>query len=144
MLNTYLDSKVDLIYIKNIHKGKVLGTKSDDEVILEVFEEGKAEQLWKKEKPNAEGYSTLVNSKVPKIMTAISSSIIRIIGNIRLRLIVKYFLMIYIVFFFLHIGRQAAIRDSHGRVLKTHSGSKGRHLKLNTGSGSGIYPRINP
>ena len=82
MLNTYLDSKVDLIYIKNIHKGKVLGAKSDDQVILEVFEEDKAEQLWKKGKPNAEGYSSIVNSKVPKILTAISSCSLRIISKI--------------------------------------------------------------
>ena len=78
-------AKGDLIYIENISKTKVLEATDDDKVILEDIEEGKAEQLWKKEKPNAEGYSTLVNSKVPKIMTAISSSIIRIIGNIPLR-----------------------------------------------------------
>ena len=32
-----------------------------------------------------EGYSTLENSKVPKIMTAISSNILKVIGNIPLR-----------------------------------------------------------
>ena len=74
-----------MICIKNVSKAKVLGTKNDGEVILEVYEEDKAEQLWKQGKPNAEGYSTLENSKVPKIMTAISSSILRIIGNIPLR-----------------------------------------------------------
>jgi hypothetical protein len=58
-----------------------LGIKNDVEVILEVFEQYKPEQLWKKGKPNAEDFSTLENSKVPKIMTAISSSILRIIGN---------------------------------------------------------------
>ena len=64
----------------------MLGTKNDSEVILEDFDEkDRAEQLWKKGKPNAEGYSTLENSKVPKIMTAISSSILRIIGKIPLR-----------------------------------------------------------
>ena len=74
-----------MISIENISKTKVLGTKNDGEVILEVYEEDRAEQIWKKGKPNAEGYSTLENSKVPKIMTAISSSILRIIGNIPLR-----------------------------------------------------------
>ena len=75
----------DLIHIENISKTKVLATASDGQVILEDFEEGKAEQLWKKGKPNAEGYFTLTNAKVPKIMTAISSSISRIIGTIPLR-----------------------------------------------------------
>ena len=77
----FLHSKEYLICITNISKTKVLGTKDDGGVILEVYEEDKAEQLWKKGKPNAEGYSTLENSKVPKIMTAISSSILRVIGN---------------------------------------------------------------
>ena len=71
-----------MISIENIAKNKVLGTKKDGEVILEIFKEDKPEQIWKKGKPNAEGYSTLENSKVPKIMTAISSSTLRIIGNI--------------------------------------------------------------
>ena len=81
----HIDSTVGLICIENTSKTKVLGIKNDGEVILEVFEEYKPEQLWKKGKPNAEGYSTLENSKVPKIMTAISSSILRVIGNIPLR-----------------------------------------------------------
>ena len=62
-----------------------MGTKNDGEVILEVFEKDRADQLWKQGEPNAEGYSTLENSKVPKIMTAISSSVLRVIGNIPLR-----------------------------------------------------------
>ena len=78
-------NKGGLIWIENISKTKVLGTKNDGEVILEVYEEDKAEQLWKKGIPNAEGYSTLKNSKVPKFMTAISSSNLRVIGNIPLR-----------------------------------------------------------
>ena len=61
----------DLIYIENISKAKVLGTSSDGRVILEDFEEGKDDQLWKKGKPNTEGYFTLTNYKVPKIMTAL-------------------------------------------------------------------------
>ena len=86
---TATDYNVDLICITNTSKTKVLGTNKDGEVILEVYEEDKAEQLWKKGKPNAEGYSTLENSKMPKIMTAISSSILRVIGNIPLRWIVE-------------------------------------------------------
>jgi hypothetical protein len=72
----------DLIYIENISKTKVLATASDGEVILEDLEEDKAEQLWKKGMPDAEGYFTLINSKVPKIMTAISSSVLQMKGNI--------------------------------------------------------------
>ena len=81
--------KDDLICIENISETKVLGTKNDGEVLLEVYEEDKAEQVWKKGNPNAEGYSTLENSKVPKIMTAISSSILQIKGNITWRWIVN-------------------------------------------------------
>ena len=72
----------DLIHIENISKTKVLATASDGQVILEDLEESKAEQLWKKGRPDAEGYFTLINSKVPKIMTAISSSVLQMKGNI--------------------------------------------------------------
>ena len=72
----------DLVHIENISKTKVLATASDGEVILEDLEEGKAEQLWKKGMPDAEGYFTLINSKVPKIMTAISPSVLQMKGNI--------------------------------------------------------------
>ena len=75
-------SNDDSIHIENISKTKVLATASDGQVILEDLEEGKAEQLWKKGKPDAEGYFTLINSKVPKIMTAISSSVLQMKGNI--------------------------------------------------------------
>ena len=44
----------DLIYIENTSKAKVLGATSDGKVILEDFEEGKAHQLWKKGKLDAE------------------------------------------------------------------------------------------
>ena len=80
-----IDPTIGLICIENISKTKVLGIKNDGEVILEAFEEYKPEQLGKKGMPSAAGYSTLENSKVPKIMTAISSSILRLIGNIPLR-----------------------------------------------------------
>ena len=61
----------------------MLGTKNDSEVILEDFDEkDRAEQLWKKGKPDAEGYFTLINCKVPKIMTAISPSVLQMKGNI--------------------------------------------------------------
>ena len=81
-LGIFKPKKDDLFYIENTNKAKVLGSTDDGKVILEDFEEDKAEQLWKKGNPNAEGYSTLENSKVPKIMTAISSSVLQMKGNI--------------------------------------------------------------
>ena len=51
-------------------------------VILEDFEENKAEQLWKKGVPNDEGYFTLENSKVPKLLTFIGPFSLRIEGKL--------------------------------------------------------------
>ena len=86
-------TKDDLVYIENISKTKVLEAKSNGEVILEDFEENKAEQLWKKRSlfaegfaEGSEGYFNLENFKVPKFLTAISSSVLQIKGNITLRL----------------------------------------------------------
>ena len=72
----------DLIYIENASKTKVLRATRDGKVIQEVFVEGKAEQLWKKGKPDANGYFTLENSGVPKVLTATSESSLEIKGNI--------------------------------------------------------------
>ena len=69
-----------LIYIENTSKTKVLGSTSDGKVIEEVKVEGKAEQLWKKGEPDAEGYFTLQNSGEPKVLTAISESSLEIKG----------------------------------------------------------------
>ena len=74
-----------LIYIENTSKAKVLETTRDGKVIQEVFVEGKADQLWKKGEPDAEGYITLENYGVPKVITAISQSDLEIKGNIALR-----------------------------------------------------------
>ena len=70
-----------LIYIENTSKTKVLGSTSDGKVIEEVKVEGKAEQLWKRGVPNDEGYFTLENSKVPKVMTAISPTSLELRGK---------------------------------------------------------------
>ena len=77
----------DLIYIENTSKTKVLGATSDGKVIQEVFVADKAEQLWKKGKPDAEGYVTLESKKVllPMVLTAISETGLEIKGNITLR-----------------------------------------------------------
>ena len=78
-------TKDDLIYIETVSKQKVLETTSDGKVTIEDFEEGKTEQLWKKGEPNAEGYFTLENNKVCMVLTAISSSILEIKGNITMK-----------------------------------------------------------
>ena len=72
-------TKDDMIYIENISKtkvletSKILPTQQDFDkynlVILQDFEEDKAEQLWKKGESNAEGYFTLENYKVPQVLT---------------------------------------------------------------------------
>ena len=78
-------AKDDLIYIENISKTKTLQAQPWGAVHLYNFEEDKAKQLWKKGEPNAEGYFTLENSSVPKVLTATSSSDLKIQGNITLR-----------------------------------------------------------
>ena len=65
---------------------KVLEATSDNKVNEVVFEDGKAEQLWKKGKSDAEGYFTLESqSEVPKVLTAFSENGSEIKGNITLR-----------------------------------------------------------
>ena len=75
----------DLIYIENTSKTKVLGITNNNEVIQEDFEDDNAKQLWKKGESDAEGYFTLKNSEVPKLITAISSRRLKIKGNIILQ-----------------------------------------------------------
>ena len=75
----------NLISIENTSKTKVLEATSDGKVIEEAFVEGKADQLWIKGEPDADGYFTLTNSGVPKFLTAISESDLEIQGNITLR-----------------------------------------------------------
>ena len=53
-----------------------------NEVVMEILEQDRSDQLWKKGKPNNEGYFSLENSKVPKFMTAISSEDLEVKGNI--------------------------------------------------------------
>ena len=70
----------DLFYIENTSKTKVLTAANNHQVILEDFEEDKAEQLWKVGEADAEGYCMLESSvvpkteTVPKVLTAISES----------------------------------------------------------------------
>ena len=87
----------DLIYIENTSKTKVLGATSDDKVILEDLEEGKAHQLWKKGEHDhdAGDYFTLEKFGVLKVLTAISESSLEIKGNITMR----WILLVYDVVF---------------------------------------------
>ena len=59
----------------------VWGITNDSKVILD-FNINKHEQLWKKGETNAEGYFTLENYKVSKVMTAISLISLELKGNI--------------------------------------------------------------
>ena len=93
----------DLISIENTSQKKVLGATNVGKVIQEVFVEGKADQLWKKGKPDAEDYFTLENSGVPKVViTAISESGLEMKGNITLRwiLLIDHLLTIYHIVFY--------------------------------------------
>ena len=73
--------KDKLVCIHNKLKNKVLETKIDGKVTLEDAEEGKPEQLWKKGVTQPDGYFTLENSKVPKVITAISANSLEIKGK---------------------------------------------------------------
>ena len=75
--------KNDFIYIENMSKKKVLGITENNEVILEDFEEDKAEQLWKKGVANLDGYFILENFKASKVLTTgIMAETLKIKGNI--------------------------------------------------------------
>ena len=73
--------KEKLVCIHNKLNNKVLETTIDGKVILKDAEEGKPEQLWKKGSTQPDGHFTLENSKVPKVMTAISGNSLEIKGN---------------------------------------------------------------
>ena len=71
--------------IENNSETKVLEATSDSKVIFKDFDEGKAEQLWKKGELDAEGYFTLENSGVPKVLTAMPENELEIKGKITMR-----------------------------------------------------------
>ena len=87
---TTKDDDPNLIYIENNSTTEVFGATSDGKVIQEDKEEGKALQLWKKGKADDEGYYTLENSKVPKVITAVSPDSLEVKGNITLRFITTF------------------------------------------------------
>ena len=53
---------------------KVCKATSGGTVILDDFVKDKANQLWKKGEPDADGFFNLENSEVPKVITAISNN----------------------------------------------------------------------
>ena len=81
----------DLFYIENIsQEGKVFGIREGVGeplhlwVILEDIDETKPGQLWKKGEPNSDGYFTLENAEVHKVLTLWNnpSNTLEIKGNI--------------------------------------------------------------
>ena len=89
-----------------------MGATSAGKVILEDLVEGKARQLWIEGVPDNRDSFTLINSGMPKLITAISATGMEIQGNITLRfiLLVDYFLIIYHVDF-LHIDQNVKLED---------------------------------
>ena len=103
-----------MIHIENVSEGKILGTSNEGKVILGALEEDRADQLWKKGEPDNEGYFSLENSQVPKLMTAISSRSLEIQGNITMKWIntIKFKLIVDYFSFFERMVHQGADHES--------------------------------
>ena len=68
-----------MFYIRNKNQSKVLEVLDDDLVDLVEFVEDKADQIWKKG-DTMEGYFTLENSELSKVITAINDTKIGVKG----------------------------------------------------------------
>ena len=69
------------LIIENVTKNLVLGASTEDKVVQEAFVAGKPTQLWRKGKPNSEGFYTLENFEMEeKLLTASSASCLQIKG----------------------------------------------------------------
>ena len=68
----------NMILIKNVSKKQVLGISTNAIVIEKDEDQDDSTQLWKKGKPDAEGFFILENSQFPMVMTAMSSNTIKI------------------------------------------------------------------
>ena len=89
-----------MIYVKNDSIDTVVGMENAGRVIEEEIQEGKLEQLWKIGEPDTEGYFTLENSKVPKLLTFIPPCSLRIEGNFQIDgKFVSIYLFFYLSFF---------------------------------------------
>ena len=82
-----------MIYIiENTSKSKVLGTKSDGEVIEEDFDGNRTEQLWVKGEPNNEGYFTVTTSESKLLLSANSFNKLVLLDAAFSKFIQKYFI----------------------------------------------------
>ena len=96
------------IYIECISKTKVLGTTNDGEVILQVKDKDKDDQLWEKGVPNNEGYFTFRN-KNGKFMTVISPRSLGIKGNSRMDNLLTIFFTYHLHVFLTHRSNKRRI-----------------------------------
>ena len=109
-------TKDELIYINNDSIDKVVGTGNTGRVIEEEIQEGKLEQLWKIGEADTEGYFTLENSKVPKLLTFISPCSLRIEGKFQIDC--KYLSIYFSIYHFL-------LTDPYnGNAVLAHYGEK--------------------
>ena len=88
-----------MIYVKNDSIDTVVEMENAGRVIEEEIQEGKLEQLWKIGEPDTEGYFTLENSKVPKLLTFVSPCSLRIEGNFQIDC--KYLSIYFSIYHFL-------------------------------------------
>ena len=68
-------------YIENLSQNTTLGITHGGKIIEEKLEAGKVGQLWNKGRNNSEGYFNLRSLECQNLMTAISSSDLKIKGN---------------------------------------------------------------
>ena len=66
----------NMILIENVSERKVLGISTNNIVIKKDEDQDDSTQLWKKGKPNAEGFFILENSEFPMVMTAMPGNTI--------------------------------------------------------------------
>ena len=76
-----ITTKKTFIIVNASDENLVIGIDNHGTIVEEEFEDGKPGQLWKKGKPDADGYFSLEGSKSSKILTATSSSNLEVIGN---------------------------------------------------------------
>lgn len=71
-----------MFYIENISKNKVLGV-TEHSVNEDTMLQNDARQMWKKGETNDEGYFTLINPRLKKVLTAISAHSLGIGGMLK-------------------------------------------------------------
>ena len=67
-----------LVCIQNVSNGKVLSVKEDHLVIEEALDLYDTEQMWKKGKPDSEGYFKLTNPSTKMVLSAFSNHHLKI------------------------------------------------------------------